>query len=275
MHIPTDMLPDRVYRIEIENAEPVAYADAALIGAGRPYGNGRVTYIGCRLRDDQSGESGDAPSTLFDVLKALGAYGGKDCPDSPETVSRRSPYFATKFPNGAYSLCRHCHPMRALWPEGIFMRHQDVDAEFLKGYRLLVPTELDFHEFSLDGHRITYHGQNYLQYRLDGDGNLIGFRGDHTCGMTIDGREYSVTDAPAKTAFGLLEDCRIPEGYQMGWMIDSDAGVVDICNIIPDGTELYMAPGAVGDELIPCEDLSYDGSRILKGDVRTVVVLLK
>ncbi len=276
MNIPTDMLPDRVYQIETQpNAEPVAYADTALIGASRAYGDGRVTYIGCRLRDDQSGESGDAPSTLFDVLKALGAYGGKDCPDSPETVSRKSPYFSTRFPNGAYALCRHAHTMRELWPEGIFMRHRDVDAKFMESYDLLVPTELDLHEFSLDRHKITYHGKNYMQYRLDDVGNLIGFRGDDTCGITIDGKAYTVTDTPAHTAFGLLEDCRIPDGYRMGWMIDSDANVVDICNTIPDDAELYMAPGAVGDELIPCEDLSYEGSKIFKGDARTVVVLVK
>ena len=97
----------------------------------------------------------------------------------------------------------------------------------------------------------------------------------HTSRRSAWQRTGWVTDAPAHTAFGLLEDCRIPDGYTMGWMIDSDANVVDICNKIPDGAELYIAPGAVGDELIPCEGLYYDGSKIFKGDTRTVVVLVK
>lgn len=276
MHIPTDMLPDRVYGIEIDSqAQPVAYADRKLIGASRTYGNGRVTYIGCRLRDDQSGESGDAPSTLFDVLKALGAYGGKQCPDSPETVSRKTPYFATQFPNGTYSLCRHFHSMKELWPEGMFRRRQEDDAKFMESYGLLVPTELDLDAFSLDGHKITYSGQNFVQYRLDPCGRLIGFRGDSTRGITVDGTEYKVTEAPANTAFGLLEDCRIPDGYKMGWMISSDAPVVDICSDIPDGAELYIAPGAMGDELIPDASLSYQGSKVFMGQARCVAVLVK
>ncbi len=276
MNVPTDMLPDRVYKIELDNnSQPVAYVGESLVGASCKHGDGRATYIGCRLRDDQSGESGDAPSTLFDVLKTLGAYGGRECTDSPETVSRKSQYFVTRFPNGTYSLCRHYHTMRELWPEGVFRRHNDRDAEFLAGYDLLTPIQLDFDDFSLDGHKITYHGNNFMQYRLDENGNIIGFRGDNTCGITLDGKEYKVTDAPANTAFGIIEDCRIPEGYKMGWMIDSDADVVDIHNIIPDGAELYIAPDAFGDELIPCEKLSYDGSKIFKGEARTVVVLVK
>ena len=92
---------------------------------------------------------------------------------------------------------------------------------------------------------------------------------------TIDGKEYKVTDMPANTAFGIIEDCRIPEGYKMGWMIDSDADVVDIYNIIPSGAEMYLAPYATGDVLIPDEKLRYEGSKIYKGDARTVVVLIK
>lgn len=277
MRVPTDMLPDRVYKIELDsNSTPVAYADGSLVGASRRYGEGRATYIGCRLRDDQSGESGDAPSTLFDVLKALGAYGGRENCDSPETVSRKSQYFATQFPNGAYSVCRHYCSMRELWPSGAFRRRDDEDAKFMESYDMLVPTELDLKDFALDGHKITYSGSNFLQYRLDGQGNIIGFRGDNTCGITIDGKEYKVTDTPANTAFGIIEDCRIPDGYRMGWLIDSDAEVVDILSIIPDGAEIFAAaPYAMGDELTSNEKLSYQGSKIFKGDVRTVAVLVK
>ena len=276
MKIPTAYLPDRTYEIKISDASsPIAYADGKLIGCTRKYGKGKATYIGCRLRDDQSGESGDAPSTLFDVLKTFGAYGGKDSLDNPETISRKSEYFSTKFPNGTYSFCRHYRTMRELWPEGIFMRHQDIDAKFLETYDMLVPTSLDFSDFSLDGHKITYFGENFLQYRLDDDGNLCGFRGDNTCGITIDGKEYKVTDEKSNTAFGLIEDCRIPDGYKMGWMISSNSPIVDICTPIPDGAEIYAAPHATGFELIENGSLSYNGSKVFKGNVKTVLVLVK
>lgn len=276
MNVNTSYLPDRTYKIEISGASsPVAYADGTLIGCTREYGCGRVTYIGCRLRDDQSGESGDAPSTLFDVLKALGAYGGKDCNDNPETISRKSEYFASRFPNGTYSLCRHYRTMKELWPEGIFMRHQDVDEEFLKTYDMLVPTELDFTDFSLDGHKISYKGKGFVQFRLDSCGNLCGFRGDNTQGITIDGKEYKITDKNANTAFGLIEDCRIPDGYKMGFMISSSADTVDICTQIPEGAEIYAAPHATGFELIADENLSYTGSKVFKGNTKTVVILVK
>ena len=276
MRVPTNMLPDRIYRVEAGDlASPVAYADGELIGVSRSYEKGSLTYIGCRLRDDQSGESGDAPSTLFDVLKALGAYGGTQCPDSPETVSRKTEYFATQFPNGAYSICRHYHSMKELWPLGMFRRRREDDEKFMETYDLLVPTSLDFSDFSMDGHKITYRGENFLQYRLNENGGLIAFRGDHTCGITIDGKTYTVTDTPANTAFGILEDCRVPDGYRMGWMVDSDAPVVDVCTKIPEGAELYAAPGATGEELIACDGLSYQGSKIHKGSTRCVVVLVK
>ena len=276
MRVPTDMLPDRIYQIQAgDDAMPVAYANDQLIGASRAYGKGTVTYLGCRLRDDQSGESGDAPSTLFDVLKTLGAYGGKTCPDSPETISRKTEYFATQFPNGAYSICRHYHSMKELWPLGMFRRRGEDDAKFMESYELLVPTSLDFSDFSMDGHKITYRGERFLQYRLSEDGDLIAFRGDNTCGITVDGKTYTVTDQPANTAFGVLEDCRVPDGYRMGWMIDSNAPVVDICAKIPEGAELYAAPGATGEELIACDELSYQDSKIHKGSIGCVVVLVK
>ena len=276
MRVPTDMLPDRIYAIQAgSEAAPVAYANGKLIGASRACGKGTVTYIGCRLRDDQSGETGDAPSTLFDVLKAFGAYGGKDCSDSPETISRKTGYFATQFPNGAYSICHHYHSMKELWPLGMFRRRGEDDAKFMESYDLLVPTALDFSEFSLDGHKITYSGERFLQYRLDKAGSLIAFRGDNTCGITIDGKVYAVTDTPANTAFGILEDSRVPDGYRMGWLVDSNAPVVDICTQIPEGAELYAAENAMGDELTVCDELSFEGSKIHKGKVRCVVLLVK
>ena len=275
MRIPTDMLPDRVYNVKLGDGEAVANANNFVIGSTRKYGLGRATYIGCRLRDDQSGESGDAPSTLFDVLKKLGAYGGDSALDNPYTVSRKSEYFATRFANGAYSLCRHYKTMRELWPDGSFRRNEEADAKFLEGYELMLPLELDLNDFSLDGHKITYTGRGYLQYRLSPRGKLIGFRGDNTCGVTIDGKKYKVTKEPANTIFNVIEDERLPDGYKMGWIINSNAPEVNICTKIPENAEIYHDVDTDGLDLRVDERLSFKGSRVYKGSIPTIVILVK
>ena len=276
MNVPTDMLPDRIYNVvPADGTEAVANANNSVIGVTRKYGFGQATYIGCRLRDDQSGESGDAPSTLFDVLKTLGAYGGIDAVDNPETVSRKSDFFATQFPNGTYSLCRHYKTMRELWPDGSFRRNEEADAEFLKTYELMVPLELDFEEFSLDGHKISYKGKSLVQYRLSPRGKLIGFRGDATCGITIDGKKYKITKDPANTVFATIEEERLPDGYKMGWIINSTAPAVDICTKIPENAELYWDVDTDGLDLRTHENLSFKGSKVYKEGVGTVVILVK
>lgn len=275
MKIPTDMLPDRVYNVKIGIGEAIASANNFVIGATRKYGLGRATYIGCRLRDDQSGESGDAPSTLFDVLKRLGAYGGSEANDNPATISRKTEYFATQFPNGTYSICRHYKTMRELWPDGSFRRNDVEDAKFLESYELMVPLELEFNEFSLDGHKITYSGNNLLQYRLSSRGSLIGFKGDNTCGVTIDGKVYKITKEPANTVFATIEESRLPNGYKMGWIVNSDAPDVNIYAKIPENAEIYLDVDTDGCILRVDERLSFSGSKVHLGDVSTAVILVK
>ena len=275
MKIPTDMLPDRIYRVKIGSGAAVANDNNSVIGSTRKYGLGRATYIGCRLRDDQSGESGDAPSTLFDVLKTLGAYGGADVPDNTETISRKTEYFATHFNNGAISICRHYKTMRELWPDGSFRRKEEEDAKFLENYQLMVPLDLDFDEFSIQGHKITYTGKNLLQYRLSSRGKLIGFKGDDTCGITVDGKKYNITKEPASTAFNQIEESRLPEGYRTGWIVSSTAPVVNICAKIPENAEIYRDVDGDGCDLREDERLSFKGRRVYKNDVPTVVILVK
>ncbi len=275
MKIPTDMLPDRVYKVKIGSGDAVANAGNAVIGATRKYGLGRATYIGCRLRDDQSGESGDAPSTLFDVLKKLGAYGGADALDNTETISRKTDYFATHFNNGAISICRHYRTMRELWPIGSFRRDDEADAKFLENYELMLPLELDFEEFDIEGHKISYTGKNLLQYRLSPRGKLVAFRGDATCGVTIDGKKYNVTKEPSNTVFSTIEEDRLPDGYKMGWIVNSNAPVVNICTKIPENAEIYWDVDTDGCDLRVDERLSFKGSRVYKQNVPTVVILVK
>ncbi len=276
MKVPTDMLPDRIYTVVPgEGCEAVANSNNCVIGTTRRLGAGKATYIGCRLRDDQTGESEDSPSTLFDVLKTLGAYGGIDSSDNIETVARRSEYFATKFPNGTVSLCRHYRTMRELWPEGSYRRNEENDAEFLKTYPLMVSQKLDFEDFALDGHRIDYKGDNLVQFRLDTRGRLIGCRIENSCGITIDGKNYKITKEPSNTIFNLIEEASLPDGYKKGWIVNSNAPTVDLHTKIPENAELYWDNGTYGEDLRADERLSFKGTRLYKQDVPTVVILVK
>ena len=273
MNVLTDMLPDRTYTVSADGVA-AAFADGRPIGTGRTVGKGYVCYLGCRLRNDQTGDSGDGPRTLFYVLKTLGAYGGPGASDQTETVSLTTPYFATKFANGTTSVCRHYYPMKELW-EGGFGRDQAHDAESLRAYPYMVPTELDLEDFALEGRRVTYHGTGALQYRLDDDGRLIGFLGTGSTGVTIDGRTYRLTEQPAYTIFGRLENERLPDGYTAGWEVATTAPVIDLCCDIPADAELYVDTLVDGLELVPDARLSLSGSVLTKGDAHAVVILVK
>jgi hypothetical protein len=165
--------------------------------------------------------------------------------------------------------------MRELWPSGSFRRNEEEDNKFLENYELMLPLELEFDDFSIDGHKVTYIGKNLLEYRLSARGKLIGFRGDATTGITIDGKTYKITKEPANTIFGQIEDCRIPEGYKSGWIINSNAPVVDICNKIPEDAEIYWDVDTDGLDLRTHENLSFKGSKVFKEGVGTVVILVK
>lgn len=270
MLVPTDMLPDRIYGITpAEGTEIIARADKKIIGAKR----GSAYYIGCRLRDDQSGETGDCPKTLFEVLKQSGAYGGTGCLDNTETISRSSRYFATKFANGTVSLCNHYYPMKEYW-DGGFGRNRQRDEESLANYEYMVPIELSLKDFAVEGHRITYGGHSLVQFRVDENGTLLGFRGCGSTGITIDGKKYNITSEPNDTIFNTLDPACVPDGYSMGWQIFSDAEEVDICSVIPEGAEIYRND-YVDDCLTEDANLKISGSKVIKPGARCVVVLVK
>ncbi len=270
MNIPTDYLPDRIYTaVPMEGSEILAKANGSVIGVK----NGGFVFIGCRLRDDQSGDTGDAPKTLFDVLKALGAYGGAACFDNTETLSRTTPYFVTKFANGAVAVCPHTYPLKELW-DGPFARDDEKDAALLKDYDYKVPLQMKLAGLPVEGHRIGFEGGS-LKYVLTADGSLQGFSGENTCGITVDGKPYTVTKENADTAFNVIEPARIPDGYKGGWTVTSTATDVDICTAIPANAEIYFDADKDGLNLVPDASLSFKGSVVHLGDKNAAVILYR
>ena len=273
MNILSDSLPDRVYRIGTPN-QILAYADGAPVGTGRKVGNGFVCYLGFRLRNDQTGDSGDGPRTLFQVLKTLGAYGGANADDNAETISCTSPFFATKFANDTVSVCNHYYPMREQW-EGGFGRNRELDEKALKDYPYMVPVTLDLTDFSVEGHTVTYKGTGAVQFRTNADGALIGFYGNDSTGITVDGKSYTFTEAPAHTLFNELESDRLPAGYTKGWEVVSSAPSVDLNCDIPADAELYNDVMLDGSVLNEDARLSLDGSVLIMQDVWAAIILAK
>ena len=276
MPILSDHLPDRVYSVIPENdTEIVASTPRATIGVRRKLGAGQALYIGCRLRDDQSGEanSGRQTTTLFDVLKTLGAYGGINSRDNTETLSRTTPYFVSKFQNGTYALANHFYPIRECWSSNNYMRNQQRDAEEMKNCNL-TPLEISLDRFAIEGHEISYEGSRVLEYRLDKRGRLIGFSGIGSTGITVDGKTYKFTKEPADTLVCPLEECRVPDGYKSGIVVRSTAVEVDICRKIPEDAEIYLYPDLIGEELKTDSGTYFKGRRVHNESIGMVAVIL-
>lgn len=276
MPILSDHLPDRIYSVIPEkDTEIVASTPRATIGVRKKVGAGQALYIGCRLRDDQSGEAngGKQTTTLFDVLKTLGAYGGIDSLDNTETLSRTTPYFVSKFQNGTYALANHFYPIRECWSSNNYARNPQRDAEEMKSCRL-TPLDITLDRFSIEGHEISYEGSGVLEYRLDKRGRLIGFSGIASTGITVDGKTYRFTKEPADTLVCPLEECRIPDGYKSGIVVRSTALEVDIGRKIPDDAEIYLYPDTIGEELKTDPGTYFKGRRVHNDSTGVFAVIL-
>lgn len=192
----TDLLPDRVYPLELKAAEPVARCGHWTVGAHRTLGKGSVTTLGFRPRDDQAASLGKDVHAWFDILDALGAYPGsgpsRGIGDNTEVISRTGDLFACRFPNGAISIARHLKDVEEQWPGGF---HRDAEADAKVVARLDLPdTRIDLREFRVAGHTVTYSGEGAVTFRVDEHGALIGFAGRACDRIAVDGNETRFAD---------------------------------------------------------------------------------
>lgn len=201
MIIPTGMLPDFVYRFAADGANEIAWLDGKPVGFEKRCPNGgRAVYLAFRARDDQSQSMGGDISTLFDILRYMGAYseeGGeiRSRPASARLVTMR-------FPNGAVSITPHYRTFYERW-DSLYGRDPKQDAEYLKG-RVLPSLDLDLNRENLFGHTLTYKGSETLSYRLDEKGLLAGFSGNEN-EITVDGKTYRFSDVPGWHCFAPID----------------------------------------------------------------------
>jgi hypothetical protein len=211
----TDFLVDRIYPLApADSTEIVATAKGHVVGTHRETAaGGQAVCFGFRPRDDQSGSLGYPTDTWFGVLDALGSYapsGKFVVNDNPTVMSRTSDYVACEFPNGAVTIAPHFHSIEEFW-EGGFARSTERDAEVMA--RLDMPSNtLDLYETPVAGHEVSYDGDGFVAFRMDAEGDLVAFGGTGS-GITVDGKEYQFTEAPAHFAFApVAEERRVPGG---------------------------------------------------------------
>ena len=216
--VPTHLLPDLVYPAEVTgDTEAVATLGkgrgAPVIGTLRQTrAGGTLLYFGARPRDDQSGSTSDAPRTLFYLLSALGAY--TDAGEGwAETVSNTSPLFVAESPNGAVSLAHHTYQVVENWPGGFFRpKDEEFDAS------VLPPTHLSLQNDKLGPYRISYEGERFLSF-LYRDSQLIGFSGELTQGIRVNGRSFKFSNEPITLTFAPLPEKSLAQKVERAWFL--------------------------------------------------------
>jgi hypothetical protein len=198
----TDFLVDRIYPV-MPGTETtvVARVKKDIVGTHRSFaGGGSATFLGYRPRDDQSGSLGYESRNYFEVLLALGAYPptGKfeGINDNTEYLSRTTPYLACRFPNGAVSITRHFKDVEEDWHGG-FARKAEEDKLYLD--KNPPPSEtLDLHDFKVNGHTVTYEGEQAMAFRVNERGDLIAFAGSACRKIGVNAREFVFADQPVE-----------------------------------------------------------------------------
>jgi hypothetical protein len=206
----TDFIVDRIYPVTPREGTTVAArVKEYVVGAHRPSGKGTVTFLGYRPRDDQAKSLGYETRNWFEVLDALGAYaptvGCTDGNDNTDYVSRTTPYLACRFPNGAVAIAPHFRDTEENWGGG-FARTPEEDQKYVEKFPP-PPETIELNDFKVNGHVVTYSGQQAVAFRVDDQGNLIAFAGSGSTRISIDGRETVFADQP----FGQVAWAPVPE----------------------------------------------------------------
>ncbi|MCL2814196.1 MAG: hypothetical protein FWD23_06325 [Oscillospiraceae bacterium] len=238
MAVLTDFIVDRVYEIKCESSAPAAYITAPgggkkIVGSIKEAGRGKLCYMGCRLRDDQSKSTGEDISAFTDILHKLGVLKEGD----PDYLARKGPYYFAQFANGAKSASVHTRDIAENW-EGGFFRNKERDAKALEG-RELPSMELNFEGQIVGGDTISYAGEGFVFWRLDESGRLMAFTGYKTSKITINGARYEFCGDMADISFAPVHPERLPEGCKGGFWLYSSAGRLTLPGAgLPDGGAL-------------------------------------
>ncbi len=256
----THLLVDRIYPVTPRDATaPAARVGDRVVGTIRRYeGGGTACFLGYRPRDDQSQSLGYETRNWFEILRALGAYPGTGKfagrNDNTDYVSRTSDYMVCRFPNGAVSVAPHLRTVVEDW-EGGFARNEEKDREYLK--RVPPPSdEIALNDFAVNGHVVNYRGRSAMTFRVNANNVLIGFAGNSTDRVTVDGKETVFADRPlGEIAWAPIpEDRQVENGAVLQIRVDGSGQITIPLEKAPKSAHLYaegQKPGSRGQE-IPC-----------------------
>ena len=200
----THFLVDHVYPVgKVNDAEVVARLGRHVIGTHRRLpGGGSATFLGFRPLDNQSASLGYDSRTWFDALNGIGAYpaspeavAGGTVNDNTESLSRTGEYLVCRFPNGAVTIANHLKLTEERWWDGGFARNNDRDAKYMEE-NPLPPDTISLKDFQVNGHTVGYEGNQIMAFRVNEAGQLIGFSGHNTTGLTINGQTFPFAENP-------------------------------------------------------------------------------
>jgi hypothetical protein len=204
MSLLTDFVVDRVTSLAltpfseaVAEVHPGGGQAALTVGSYRQYpGGGQAVYLGFRPRDDQSASTGEEVRTWFEIIAALGIH---EREDDPTAVSRRGPYLACTFPNGAVGLAPHYRTHVESWSGGFF---RDAERDRLALADNPVPgEEICLQNLCVAGQDVNYIGRHCVCWRLDNQGDLIAFAGIGARGIEINGRSWRWSETPVDLAW--------------------------------------------------------------------------
>lgn len=216
--VPTHLLVDLVYPAspargtEVVGTCPVDNTTTAIATLRQTAEGGKLVYYGGRPRDDQSGSTRDAPRTLFHLLHAIGCYADSGS-GWAEFVSNTGQLLVCESPNGAVSIARHYYGVEEKWMGGFFRPEGETFNE-----SVLPTSHLVIRNARIGPYRVGYDGQRVVTFRMDG-GNLISFSGAWTKGITVDGREFRLTDEDSNVTFATLPQGILSEGIERAWIV--------------------------------------------------------
>ncbi len=257
----TDFLVDHIYPIALQpGSEPVASVKGQIVGSYRSFlTGGSLIFLGFRPRDDQSKSLGYESRWWFEILSRLGAYPSTGVfpgvNDNTENISRTTDYLTCRFPNSAVAISRHFRETEEDWESG-FSRDEKRDAEYLK--RVPPPSELlNIHDFKVNGHIVTYSGQEAMTFLVDKQASLIAFAGSQCHKIKVDGKETVFADADiSQIAWAPVASNRRVAGGAIVQIMVNGSGVIRIPAIdLPANAQLYVEgvqPGSRGVKL-PCK----------------------
>lgn len=217
MPILSGLFPDCVYPVIPEDGIASARLGDRVVGTVKEYpGGGKAVYLGFRVRDDQSGSTGEDVDTLFSLLRELGCYDEHGCEIfSRPAVSR---YIFNRFPNGTVSVANHFRTFREQnWPRG-FYRDEEKDDAFMENVQM-PPHDITLRDTEIANHSVTYHGEGILTYRYDEAEGLLALAGRNTCSICIDGNEYRLSEKAVNILWGRLDGKTLDSAIQRAYVL--------------------------------------------------------